>query len=44
MRKVDKPWIIPMSLCFLLTFFETWDEIPFKGVELSHPEISNFRM
>jgi hypothetical protein len=33
-----------MSLCFLLTFLESRDEIPFKGVELSHPEISNFRM
>jgi hypothetical protein len=30
-KKVDKSWIIPMSLCFLLTFLESRDEIPFKG-------------
>jgi hypothetical protein len=37
-RKVDKLWIIPhMSLCFLLTFVESRDEIPFKGGRVVTP-------
>jgi hypothetical protein len=28
----------------LLAFFESLDEIPLKGVDLSHPKIPNFRM
>jgi hypothetical protein len=33
-----------ISLLLASSFFESRDEIPFKGVDLSHPEISNFRM
>jgi hypothetical protein len=33
-----------ISLLLAFSFFESRDEIPFKGVDLSHPEISNFRM
>jgi hypothetical protein len=36
--------IIFVSLLLVSSFFESRDEIPFKGVDLSHPEISNFRM
>jgi hypothetical protein len=36
-KKVDKPWIIPKSLCFLLTFLESRDEIPFKGGRVVTP-------
>jgi hypothetical protein len=37
MKKVDKPWIIPISLCFLLTLLESRDEIPFKGGRVVTP-------
>jgi hypothetical protein len=37
MKEVDKPWIIPMSLYFSLTFFESRDEIPFKGGRVVTP-------
>jgi hypothetical protein len=33
-----------ISLLLVFSFFESWDEILFKGVGLSHPKISNFRM
>jgi hypothetical protein len=33
-----------ISLLLASSFFESWDEILFKEVDLSHPEISNFRM
>jgi hypothetical protein len=33
-----------VSLLLVSSFFKSRDEIPFKGVGLSHPEISNFRM
>jgi hypothetical protein len=33
-----------ISLLLASSFFESRDEIPFKGVDLSHPEISNLRM
>jgi hypothetical protein len=33
-----------ISLLIVSSFFESRDEIPFKGVDLSHPEISNFKM
>jgi hypothetical protein len=36
--------ILFISLLLASSFFESRDEIPFKGVDLSHPEISNFRM
>jgi hypothetical protein len=32
-----------ISLLLVFSFFKSRDEIPFKGVDLSHPEISNFR-
>jgi hypothetical protein len=32
-----------ISLLLASSFFESWDEIPFKGVDLSHPEISQFQ-
>jgi hypothetical protein len=36
--------ILFVSLLLVSSFFKSRDEIPFKGVDLSHPEISNFRM
>jgi hypothetical protein len=33
-----------ISLLLVSSFFESRDEIPFKRVDLSHPEISNVRM
>jgi hypothetical protein len=33
-----------ISLLLASSFFESRDEIPFRGVDLSHTEISNFRM
>jgi hypothetical protein len=33
-----------ISLLLASSFFESRDEIPCKGVDLSHPEISNFKM
>jgi hypothetical protein len=35
-------YILVYLLLFVSSFFESWDEIPFKGVGLSHPEISQF--
>jgi hypothetical protein len=37
MKKVDKPWIIPMSLCFLLAILESRYEIPFKAGRVVTP-------
>jgi hypothetical protein len=31
------------SLLLVSSFFESRDEIPFKGVDLSHPKISQFQ-
>jgi hypothetical protein len=33
-----------ISLLLASSFFESRDDIPFKGVDLSHPEIFNFKM
>jgi hypothetical protein len=32
-----------ISLLFVSSFFESRDEIPFRGVDLSNPEISKFQ-
>jgi hypothetical protein len=32
-----------ISLLFISYFFEYWDNIPFRGVDLSQPEISEFQ-
>jgi hypothetical protein len=41
--KGGRPFLF-ISLLLASSFFESREEIPFKGVDLSHPEISNFEM